>query len=172
RGVAAEHDEGAAEAALPQHYRSRRARRPTADDDDPSRSVRRHLRPPRRLRALFLDENPPVALLDLPAVNRAERRGAQRLSAAQIETGVVPRAPHAVADDKAVAERPVVVGAMGADRKQLRTAAHQQHLLVADVSDKLAIDEIGEGYALRQIGTARGCLFLCHLASSRSDSHA
>ena len=77
----------------------------------------------------------------------------------------MPRAPHAVADDKAVAERPVVVGAMGADRKQLRTAAHQQHLLVADVSDKLAIDEIGEGDALRQIGTARGCLFLCHLAS-------
>ena len=53
---------------------------------------------------------------------------------------------------EAVAERPVVVGAMGADRKQLRAAAHQQHLLVADVSDQLAVDEIGEGYALRQIG--------------------
>ena len=172
RGIAAEHDQGAAEAAPPQHLRGREARRPASDDDDPSRRVRRHLRPPRRLHALFLDKNPPVALLDLPAINRAESWGAQRLSAAQIEAGVVPRAPHAVADDKAVAERPVVVGAMGADRKQLRAAAHQQHLLVADVSDKLAVDEIGKGYALRQIGTARGCLFLCHLASSRSDSHA
>src|SRR6476646_9249918 len=39
RGIAAEHDQGAADAAPPQYLRSRTARRSVADDDDPSRCV-------------------------------------------------------------------------------------------------------------------------------------
>ena len=73
RGILAQHDDAAAEAAPPQHLGRRKARRTAADDDDVSEARPSMRRPPRLgLLALFLDENPAVALLDLPAVNRAQ----------------------------------------------------------------------------------------------------
>jgi len=74
----------------------------------------------------------------------------------------MPGTPHGAAGDKAVAERAVVMRAMGADRKQLRSAAHKQHLLVAHVADELAVDEIGCSHTLCQIRTRRRRLFLSH----------
>ena len=43
-----------------------------------------------------------------------------------------------------IGERRVVVGAMRADGKHFGAAMHQQYLFGADVSDEIAVDEIGE----------------------------
>ncbi len=51
---------------------------------------------------------------------------------------------------------------MSANGKHLGAAVHQQHLLVADVPNQLAIDEIGERHPLRQVGAAGRSLLLCH----------
>ena len=54
----------------------------------------------------------------------------------------MPGAADAVADHEPIGERPVVVAAMGADGEHLGAAAHQQHLLIADMPDELAVDEL------------------------------
>ena len=54
------------------------------------------------------------------------------------------------------------MAAMRTDGKQLGAAVHQQHLFVADVPDKLAVDEIGQRDALREIRAAGRSLFLRH----------
>ena len=71
----------------------------------------------------------------------------------------MPGATHGLADDETFGERPVIVRASGADREDLRAAAHQQNLLVADMAEQLsAIGEFGERNALRQIGAGWLCL--------------
>ena len=67
-------------------------------------------------------------------------------------------------DHEPVAERTVVMRALGADREYLRPAAHQQNLLVAGMTDQLAaIGKLGERNALRQIRAAGARLFLRHV---------
>ena len=54
---------------------------------------------------------------------------------------------------------------MGADGEQLGPLCTSSTSSLADMSDKLAVDEIGECDALRQIGAARRSLFLRHCRS-------
>ena len=57
----------------------------------------------------------------------------------------MPGTAHGVADHEPVGERTVVMRAMGADREDLRAAAHQQNLLVADMADELAaVGKLGD----------------------------
>ena len=46
------------------------------------------------------------------------------------------------------------MAAMGADGEYFAATAHQQHLVVADVSQKLVVDEFGEADAFCQIRAA------------------
>ena len=65
------------------------------------------------------------------------------------------------------------MAAMRTDGKQLEAAVHQQHLFVADVPHKLAVDEIGPRDALRKVRAAGRSLFLCHyLFPGLSGRHA
>ena len=69
----------------------------------------------------------------------------------------MPRAAHGVADHEPLGERAVIVRAMGADGEDLVAALHQQHLLVADMAEKLAVDEIRERDTLGKVRTLRRC---------------
>jgi hypothetical protein len=51
---------------------------------------------------------------------------------------VVPGTADRVVDHKPVDERAAIVCATGSDRKHLGPSAHQQDLLVADMTDELA----------------------------------
>ena len=108
-----------------------------------------------RLLALLRDEDPAVALLDRPAVDRAQGRCAHGLAGAQIEAGVMPGAANAVADDEASASGHGS-GCNGRRRRTFAAAAHQQNLLVADMPDKLAVGEIGEAQRLGQVRAVGG----------------
>src|SRR5262249_35589734 len=134
-----------------------------ADDDDPFRRRSRGAALLLRWRVLLAHEDRAVALIDRPAGERAQGRGAQRFAGAQVETGVVPGAAHGVVDHEAVAERTVIVRAVGADREDVAPAAHQQNLLVSDMADELAaVGELGKRDALREIGAGRLGLILGH----------
>ena len=86
-------------------------------------------------------------------------RRAECLAAAQIEAGMVPRAAHRAVNNEAVGERPMIVGAMRADREDVRAAQDQQHLVVADMSKEVSNGQVGQRDALGQIGAARSRLF-------------
>ena len=144
--VVAQHDDAALVLLAPQHLGRREAGSAAAHDHDP---VRRRRPPAWRaglasVCALLRDEDLAVALLDRPAVDRAERRRAQRLAGAQAEAGVMPGAAHRVADQQPFGERAVIVAAVRADGEDLAAAARQQHLLVADMADQhAAVGELG-----------------------------
>ena len=71
-------------------------------------------------------------------------------------------------DHETVGERTAVVRALGADREDLGPAAHQQHLLVADMADELAaIGKLGERNALGQIGAGLLGMVLSHSTPPR-----
>ena len=66
----------------------------------------------------------------------------------------MPGAANGAIDDEPVDERPMIVGAISADRECFRSLPRKQHRFVPDVADQLAaIGELGERHALRQIGT-------------------
>ena len=163
RGVVAHHDDAAAKPAPAQHFGRRKAGRAAADDDDLTGRVRLRRHGARlRLLALLRDEDAAVALFHRPAIDRAERRRPLRLAGAQIETGVMPRAAHAVAGHETFGQRAMVVAAMRADGEYFVATAHQQNLLVADLAQQLTVDEIAEADTLAQIRAARRCLLLGH----------
>lgn len=114
------------------------------------------------LLALFPDEDLATALLDIPAINRAQSRCAYCLTAAHIEACMVPRTAHRFPNYDAVRKRSMIMAAVSADREQFRTRANQQHFLVADVANQPTIDEVGERNTLRQIRATRRSLFLGH----------
>jgi hypothetical protein len=86
-------------------------------------------------RKLFAHEHHLSAALDSPAWNRIQGRRAQRLSTAETEAGVMPRAPDRVLDNQSIGERSVIVGAMGTHRKELTTGTSQHGVLVADAPE-------------------------------------
>jgi len=163
--VVAQHHDAAAELLAPQHLGSRKAGSAPADDDDPvrCRAGRPLARLALRLRLLRAHENLAVALLDRPARERGQGRGAHRFPGPQVETGMMPGAADRVADNEPIHQRTVVVRAVGADREHLRPTPHQQNLLVADMAGQLAaIGKLGERNALRQIGPAVLRFVRCH----------
>ena len=115
----------------------------------------------------------PLALLDGPAGQRAERRGAERLACPDIETSVVPGAADHVAHHQPLGQRPAVMGAGGADGKDLGATAQQEHLLVAQMAEQLAaIRQMGERHAGRKlgpVGAGGSSAMIASLPSSRSE---
>jgi hypothetical protein len=122
---------------LPQHLSCGEPGRAAADDDDLS-GLGDGIGKGLRLSpfAFVTHRDHPVALVDVPARYWTQRRRSDGLSTAQIETSVVPGATHRVANYKALAERPVVMGAMGTDCKYLATAANQENLLIVHMADQ------------------------------------
>jgi len=56
----------------------------------------------------------------------------------------MPGAADAVADHEAVRERPVIMTAMGVDRKDLVLDAHQQDILIADMAEQHVVLEVAQ----------------------------
>jgi hypothetical protein len=54
---------------------------------------------------------------------------------------------------------------MRADGEDFITASHQQHLFIADMAQKFAVDEILDCDALRQVRSARRFLLFRHRAA-------
>src|SRR6185312_7090735 len=98
---------------------------------------------------LLPDEDPLALLLHLPDRQRAQRRRARCFAAAQIEACVMPGAADAVADHEPFRERCMIVAAMRIDGENLRPGAHQQNLLIADVTDQGFAAELAWCDALR-----------------------
>ena len=70
---------------------------------------------------------------------------------------------HGLAVDETFGQRPAIVRARGAHREDVRAAAHQKNLLVADMAEQLsAIGELGGRNAFRQIGAGNFALILRH----------
>ena len=163
--VAAEHDDAVLVTASTEHFRGRKPGGAATDDDNLFRLADRRLAAWLRdwLLPLFAHRDLPVALLDVPACYWAERRRPERLSRAQIETGVVPGATHRVANHETLGERPLIMGTLGTDCEHLPAAAHQQNLLVAGMTEEhSAIGELIESDALGKVWTGELLFFLHH----------
>src|SRR5262249_47713572 len=107
-----------------------------------------------------------VALLNLPAGNRAQCGGMQRFAGSQAEAGVVPRTAHRVVNQEPLRERSAIVGTGGADRENLTATAGEQHGLLTDMSQQhVAVGERVDRDSLRQIGAGRTGLFSSHRKS-------
>ena len=83
-----------------------------------------------------------IPLFHRPARERTEGGSAQSFACAQIEASVMPWTTDGVIDHETIGQRPAVMRACRADCEHLVPAAHQQHLLVAAMTDELAA--IGE----------------------------
>src|SRR6476646_1486757 len=75
----------------------------------------------------------------------------------------MPRTADALPGHEAFGERPVIVAAMRANRKNLRARTHQQHFIVADMAEQRLISEFGQAYAFCQIGTGGWCCLIGHI---------
>src|SRR4029077_7370001 len=112
---------------------------------------------------LFTDIDFSVLLLDPPARDWVQRRGAQRLSGAQAEAGVVPRATDGIRHQHPLGERAVVMGALRADREQRSPGAREHYGLARDVpQDHAALAKISERDPLGKVGTLEFLLLLAH----------
>src|SRR6516225_401429 len=74
----------------------------------------------------------------------------------------MPGTAHAFAGDKSLGQRAVIMGAMRANGEDFVAAVHQQHLLVADMAEELAVDEIRQRDAPREVRTLWRILLLRH----------
>ena len=145
RRLGAQHHDAAAIILPPQHLGCGKARRATADDHDPGRAHRWRPSPAASGCSRFSrTKMRSSSLLDLPDRDRAERRRPCGFAGAQVETGVMPGTTDALAGHEAFGERPVVMAAMRADRKDLRTRTHQQDFVVADVAEQRLAGEFGQ----------------------------
>src|SRR5712672_1629065 len=95
-----------------------------------------------------------------------QRRGAQRLSGAETEAGVVPRATDGIRHQHPLGQWAVVMGALRADREERSTGSSQQYRLARDLPrDHAALGEISERDPLGKVGSveflfAHRCLLL------------
>src|SRR5262245_60689055 len=102
----------------PQHLRSRKPRCASANDHNRGRAGNAGRTGGGWVD--FLADGDAIALaLDTPARDRIECRRAHRLAGLQAETRVVPRTPNGPVGDYAVGKRAVIVGAVGADSKDV-----------------------------------------------------
>src|ERR1700722_14604197 len=82
---------------------------------------------------------------------------------------MMERTAHGVADDEALAERAAVVRARGADREDLPARPREQDGLALRMPHQgLAFGELGDGDALREIGTAQ-FVSTCHGVLRRTE---
>ena len=89
---------------------------------------------------------------DTPTGDWIERRRANRLTGAQVETGVMPWATNGVADDETVGQRTAVVRAVRTDGQHVRAALKNDHFFLTHLAaDDGAAGELGDGNPLRKI---------------------
>ncbi len=124
--VAAEHDDAVLVSNSPKHFSCCKSRCTAADDNNffrmgDGRTVASLLD---RILSLFAHRNLPVVLLDVPACNWAKRRRPKGFSVAQIETGVMPRAAHRVANQEALCKRTLIMRAMRGDGEDFVYHSH------------------------------------------------
>src|SRR5258708_30675805 len=82
-----------------------------------------------------------------------QRRGAQRLSGAQTEAGVVPRATDGIRHQHPLGEWAVVMGVLRADREERSTGSSQHPRLARDVPhDHAAPGKMPERAPLSTVG--------------------
>jgi hypothetical protein len=166
-----QHRDRAGIALASQHLGRGVSRRAAADDDDrirPGPSGRP--RPALRRFELFADIDFSVLLLDPPARDRIQRRGAQCLSGAQAKAGVVPRATDGIPVEDPLGERTVIMGALSANREERSAGSRQQHRLARDLpQNHPAVGEIPERDSSGKVGAvefgflfAHRCLLLTH----------
>src|SRR6516162_1339625 len=74
----------------------------------------------------------------------------------------MPGTAHALAGNETLGQRAVIMGAMGADSEDFAAALHQQHLLVADMAEELAVNKIRQRDALGEVRALRRVLLLRH----------
>jgi hypothetical protein len=87
----------------------------------------------------------------------------QYFSGLEAETSVMPGTPHGVSDHQPIRERTAVMGAGGADRKEIIAALHKQHGLFANVARQHApVGKAIDWNALRKVGTGRTGLRCSH----------
>ena len=141
RGIAAQHDDTAAILLPPQHFGRGESRRTSADDDDLVHCGHSSCAARRGLLALLPDDDAIALVLDLPDGKRIERRRARGFSAAQVKAGVVPGTTDAVANHEAIRKRPVIMAAIRVDGENPGACAHQQDILVADMSKQGLVGE-------------------------------
>ena len=142
----------------PQFFGRRKTGRAAADNDDFLGNLAGASGARLRCRsfAFLAHEYLIIALFHRPAGERIEGGRAQGLACAQIEARVMPGTPDGILDHKTVGERPAVMRACRPDGEDLGPTAHQQHLLVAAMADKLsAIGKIDKRDALDQIRSFR-----------------
>src|SRR6185437_11785797 len=173
-GIIADHGDQTGKSLPPKHLGCGKAGAAAADDDD---SVRRRSGSARRgwrflCRVPLTANKEPVALaLDLPDRERGQRGGTYRFAAPQREAGMVPGAANGVIDDQPLRERSMIVAAECIDGENLGAKLDQEHLLVADMTEQLAICEISQRHALREIGSA-WLVILTHVISPLPASSA
>src|SRR3974390_1393053 len=76
----------------------------------------------------------------------------------------MPGTAHALTGNETFGQRTVIMGAMRADSENVVAVSHQQHLLVADMTEELAVDKIGKRDALGEVRALRGVCVLGHVA--------
>src|SRR6185437_4046292 len=134
---AAEHDDAVLVALPPEHLGCGKSGRPAADDDDLFRFGGRIVTGLRFWPFAFAaHRDHPIALFDVPARYWAECRRPKGFPRAQIETGVMPGATHRVANKKTLGERPLIMGTLSTDCEHFATAAYQENLFVAGMTDE------------------------------------
>ena len=151
RFVVAEHDDAALISFAAQFLGRGKTGRAAADDNDfigrPGGVFITRLRC--HPFAFLAYENLAIPLFHRPARERTEGGSAQGFACAQIETSVMPWTTDGVIDHQTIGQRPAVMRACRADCEHLVPAAHQQHLLVAAMTDELAaIGEIEQARCL------------------------
>ena len=121
---------------------------------------------PARGRTLGTDEDAAGPPLDVPARQVIQGRRSQRLARPQAETGMVPGAPHGIADQQPLDQGAAVVAARRADREPFLALSDQQDCLVARVThDHTAVRDVALRNALGEVRSGRAFLLVGHLRS-------
>ena len=84
----------------------------------------------------FTNDNVLALALDTPTGDRIECGRAHGFAGLQTETGVMPRAPNSPVDDYAVGQRAVIVGAVGANGKDLVARPREEDLFIVDTTEQ------------------------------------
>ena len=164
RVIGAQHRDRAGVALAPQHLGRSVSCRTAADDNDrirPGTCCRP--RPAFRRFKLVADIDFSVLLVDTPARDRVQRRGAQCRSGAQAEAGMVPGATDGIRHQHPLGEGAVVMGALRANCEERPASSRQHHGLARGLpQDHPALGEILERDPPGKVGSFEFLLLFAH----------
>jgi hypothetical protein len=94
-----------------------------------------------------------VTLIDDPEADRVDCGRADRFTGAKAKPGVMPGTTNGLPDKQALGERPLVVGASGADGEERAIDARDHHLFLAHTAvHNSALGHVGGGHPKGQVG--------------------